>query len=122
MSPACPRPKERGESSPQKPKVQKVEGEDTSSTSSKLKEDEGTEGPTMKELLEQANTMLKSLTTSSATSSQSQSGGESKEEMMDRLQQQLDRMKLKGLKINQINYGSQQGLRCHTLIATNASG
>ncbi|CAL1166872.1 unnamed protein product [Cladocopium goreaui] len=78
------RPKERGESSPQKPKVQKVEGEDTSSTSSKLKEDEGTEGPTMKELLEQ--------------------------EMMDRLQQQLDRMKLKGLKINQINYGSQQGL------------
>ena len=64
----------------------------------------------MKELLEQANTMLKSLTTSSATSSQSQSGGESKEEMMDRLQQQLDRMKLKGLKINQINYGSQQGL------------
>ena len=64
----------------------------------------------MKELLEQANTMLKSLTTSSATSSQSQSGGESKEEMMDRLQQQLDRIKLKGLKINQINYGSQQGL------------
>ena len=110
MSPACPRPKERGASSPQKPKVQKVEGEDTSSTSSKLKEDEGTEGPTMKELLEQANTMLKSLTTSSATSSQSQSGGESKEEMMDRLQQQLDRIKLKGLKINQINYGSQQGL------------
>ncbi|CAL1154816.1 unnamed protein product [Cladocopium goreaui] len=104
------RPKERGESSPQKPKVQKVEGEDTSSTSSKLKEDEGTEGPTMKELLEQANTMLKSLTTSNATSSQSQSGGESKEEMMDRLQQQLNRMKLKGLKINQINYGSQQGL------------
>jgi hypothetical protein len=34
-SPACTRPKERGDASPTKPKIQKVEGEDSSSTSSK---------------------------------------------------------------------------------------
>jgi hypothetical protein len=56
MAPACIHPKDRGDASPTKPKIQKVEGEDSSSTSSKVKEDEGsTEGPSMKELLEQAN-------------------------------------------------------------------
>ena len=39
MAPACTRPKERGDASPTKPKIQKVEGQDSSSTSSKVKED-----------------------------------------------------------------------------------
>jgi hypothetical protein len=41
MAPACTRPKERGDASPTKPKIQKVEGQHSSSTSSKEKEDKG---------------------------------------------------------------------------------
>ena len=110
-SPACTRPKERGDASPTKPKIQKVEGEDSSSTSSKVKEDEGsTEGPSMKELLEQANIMLKSLTTTAASSTATGSATDSREDVVDRLQSQLDQLKLKVFKINQISYGSLQGL------------
>ena len=64
----------------------------------------------MKELLEQANTMLKSLTTSATTSSPTATANDSREEVVGRLQSQLDQLKLKTFKINQINYGSQQGL------------
>ena len=82
--------------SPTKPKIQKVEGEDSSSTSSKVKEDEGsTEGPSMKELLEQANIMLKSLTTTAASSTATGSATDSREDVVDRLQSQLDQLKLK---------------------------
>ena len=110
MSPACPRPKEeeKGESSPQKPRVQKVEGEDSSSTSSRLKdEDTMSEVSAMKELLEQDNTMLRSLTTTSTSTSSSSTGttSEPKEAVMSRLQQQLDQLKLKVFKVSQIKAG-----------------
>ena len=79
----------------------------------KVKEDEGsTEGPSMKELLEQANTMLKSLTTTAASSTATGSATGSREDVMDWLQSQLDQLKLrlKVFEINQISYGSLQGL------------
>ena len=63
----------------------------------------------MTELLEQANSMLKSLTSSSSTSSSS-AGEESREEVVNRLQQQINMLKLKVFRINQITYGCHQGL------------
>ena len=65
----------------------------------------------MKELLEQANSMLKSLTSSSTSSTTSSSAGEeSREEVVNRLQQQINMLKLKVFRINQITYGCHQGL------------
>ena len=115
MSPACPRPKDKSDQSPQKPRIQKAEGEETSSptSSTKGKEEEmSNESASMKELLEQANTMLKSLTSSTTSSSASTTTGatETKDEVMDRLQQQLNQLKLKVFKINQISHGHHQGL------------
>ena len=99
MAPACTRPKEQGDASPTKPRIQKVEGEDSSSTSSKVKEEEGSiEGPSIKELLEQANTMLKSLTSTAASSKSTGSATDSREDVMERLQTQLDQLKLKVFK------------------------
>ena len=111
MSPACTRPKTTTETSPPKARQQKIEGEDTSSTASK-EDDSKEESLKMKELLEQANTMLKSLTETSTppTSSTSTAGGETKEEVMDRLQKQLNQLKLKVFKVNQISFGQHQGL------------
>ena len=115
MSPACPRPRDKSDQSPQKPRIQKAEGEETSSptSSTKGKEEEvSNESASMKELLEQANTMLKSLTSSTTTASSSSTAGatETKDEVMDRLQQQLNQLKLKVFKINQISHGQHQGL------------
>ena len=60
MSPACTRPKGTNDNSPQKPRLQKVEGEEKSPSSSRGKEEEGgTEQASKKDLLEQANKMLK---------------------------------------------------------------
>ena len=81
--------------------MQRVEGEDSSSTASK-EEDPTEESLKMKELLEQANVMLKSLTTTSQNPASFTSTAESKEEVMDRLQQQLNQLKLKVFKINQM--------------------
>ena len=114
MSPSCPQPKDRNDLSPQKPKIQKAEGEETSSPTSSTKGKEEVSGETasMKELLEQANTMLKSLTSSNSftSSSTTSSSTETKDEVMDRLQQQLNHLKLKVFKINQISHGQHQGL------------
>ena len=83
----------------------------TSSTKGKEEEVSG-ETASMKELLEQANTMLKSLTSSNSftSSSTTSSSTETKDEVMDRLQQQLNQLKLKLFKINQISHGQHQGL------------
>ena len=111
MAPSCTRPRSSNESPSPKAKQQKVEGEDTSSTTSK-EEESKEESVKMKELLEQANTMLKSLTGTPTppSSSTSTTGGETKEEVMDRLQQQLNQLKMKVFRIGQISFGSHQGL------------
>ena len=66
----------------------------------------------MKELLEQANAMLRSLTATSTSTSSSSTGttSEPKEDVMSRLQQQLDQLKLKVFKISQIKAGGHQAL------------
>ena len=112
MSPACTRPKNSNDTSPQRPRRQKVEGEEKSPSSSKAKEDEGSsEQASMKDFLEQANKMLKSLTTSaSATSSTTSSANEPRDEVVDRLQQQLNSLKLKVFKLSQVSFGKSQGL------------
>ena len=81
------------------------------------REDEAKEESSkMKELLEQANSMLKSLTSSSTSSTTSSSAGEeSREEVVNRLQQQINMLKLKVFRINQITYGCHQGLMPLTL-------
>ena len=69
MAPACTRLKERGDVSPTNPEIRKIEREDLLFTSSKIEENEGSiEGPSMKELLEKTNTLLKSLTTTAVSS------------------------------------------------------
>ena len=108
MAPACSRPKGPNDSPSPKAKMQRVEGEDSGSTASK-EEDPKEESLKMKELLEQANVMLKSLTTTSQNPASSTSTTES-EEVMDRLQQHLNQLKLKVFKINQMLVGSHQGL------------
>ena len=92
--------------------MQKVEGEEKSPSSSKAKEEEGSsEQASMKDFLEQANKMLKSLTTSaSATSSTTSSANEPRDEVVDRLQQQLNSLKLKVFKLSQVSFGKSQGL------------
>ena len=97
------------DNSPQKPRLQKVEGEEKSPPSSREKEEEGgTEQASMKDLLEQANKMLKSLTASaSTTASITSSGNEPRE---DKLQQQLNTLKLKVFKLSQVSFGNSQGL------------
>ena len=65
----------------------------------------------MKDLLEQANKMLKSLTFPSTTSSTASStGSERRDEVVDRLQQQLNSLKLKVFKLSKVSYGNSQGL------------
>ena len=65
----------------------------------------------MKDLLEQANKTLKSLTQSaSTTSSTASSGNEPRDEVVDRLQQQLSTLKLKVFKLSQVSFGNSQGL------------
>ena len=114
MSPSCPRPKEKGEDL--SPKAKKVEGEETSSTTSK--DEEVKEEPAkMKELLEQANSMLKSLTATTSPTTSPTGAGESREEMVDRLQQQINVLKLKVFKINQSHLWPSTrpgGLRCNS--------
>ena len=113
MSPACTRPKATGDASPTRLKAQKVEGEESSPSSSRGKEEEGSqEQASMKELLEQANRMLKSLTstTSTTTASASPTGSEPRDEVVDRLQQQINSLKMKVFKLSKVTYGSSQGL------------
>ena len=114
LSSSCTRPRSTSESPTARQKAQKVEGEETSTMPNKEKEEEMNSGASsMKELLEQANRMLKSLTstpsTTSSASSASQSG-DSREDVVERLQQQINSLKLKTFKISRVAYGGHQGL------------
>ena len=112
MAPQCTRPKTSGEGSPAKAKLQKAEDEVSQGGDKDAKgKDEvqdGSEEGSMKGLLEQANKMLKSLTSSGTTTSSSSS--ESRDEVLNRLQEQINSLKLKTLRISQVSVGEQQGL------------
>ena len=115
MAPACPRSKGTKDGSPTgKGKIMKAEGEESSQGSREKEEDSSQEpAQSMKELLTQANSMLKTLSTptqATTVTTSSTNSSESREDMLEKLQQQINALKLKVFKIYRINCGSQQGL------------
>ena len=113
MSPACPRPKATGDASPTRLKAQKVEGEESSPSSSRGKEEEGSqEQASMKELLEQATGCWRAWLQRRQRPLQVrlQPGSEPRDEVVDRLQQQINSLKMKVFKLSKVTYGSSQGL------------
>ena len=115
FAPACTRPKGSSENSPPKARALKSEAEQGGNQ----KESDAPTAPSsesaIKDLMEEANKMLKSLTASSSSqattvSSSASSVEESKQETMDRLQKQLNALRMKVLKIQKISSGHCQGL------------
>jgi hypothetical protein len=110
MAPDCPR-KPSTEGSPPKQKTAKAEGDQVPG-GAKGSEDQGGEAETMKGLIEEANKMLRSLTSSSAAGSSASSTSEKEEdsrsEVLSRLQAQLN--SLKTFKLVRITNGMSKGL------------
>ena len=114
LSPSCTRSRgPSSETSPTKPRMAKVEGEDKGSTSGKDPEvsSQASSDSAVKDLLEEANKMLRSLS-SKPSSSQASSGGSTQEDerkdVMERLQQQLKAMKV--FKMRRLATGADVGL------------
>ena len=114
LSPSCTRSRcPSSETSPSKPRMAKVEGEDKGSTSGKDPEvsSQASSDSAVKDLLEEANKMLRSLS-SKPSSSQASSGGSTQEDerkdVMERLQQQLKAMK--AFKMRRLATGADVGL------------
>ena len=116
MSPSCTRPKSAsGEGSPTKAKSLRSEGEEKplspkeSDTQSSAASD-----LSVKELMEEANRMLRSMSTSASGNAASASSATKEEEVrsdvMERLQQQLNSMKMKVLRIGKVMRSGDQGL------------
>ena len=115
MSPSCTRPKSAsGEGSPTKAKSLRSEGEEKplspkeSDTQSSAASD-----LSVKELMEEANRMLRSMSTSAsgnAASASSATKEEVRSDVMERLQQQLNSMKMKVLRIGKVMRSGDQGL------------
>ena len=111
MSPACTRPRSSGEgTSPPKTKSMKNEAEDAE----KKSEENNVEVSSMKDLLEEANRMLRSMSSGGSSSGSSVSGckkeDEERSEVVERLQQQLNVLKQKAFKLSRLVPGSDQGL------------
>ena len=121
MAATCTRPKGSSESPSLRPKAQKLEGEESPTSSNKDKKEkmEGDDAePSMKPLLEEANKMMKTLTSNQSSSTASSTASEaesSNAEVMSRLQTQLDNLKMRTAKmkifrISQLKEDSTQGL------------
>ena len=116
MASSCTRPKSTSaESSPTRPKVMKIEGEEK--TPSPKETDAQSSAPSevsMKELMEEANRMLRSLSSSggapSPPTSPTSKEEDAKTELMEKLQQQLNSMKLKTLRLGRMSTEGSQGL------------
>ena len=110
LAPACPR-KGTGEGSPPKQKGAKVE-EGVKTGEVKTGEETKEESETMKGLIEEANKMLRSLTSHSTSSPNSSSASnrdeDSRSEMLSRLQAQLNSLKV--FKLGRIGAGLGRGL------------
>lgn len=120
LAPACTRPKST--SSPQKQKMLKPDEETLSPTSAKspvsagsgeVEKSEGEAG--LKELVEEANRILRTLTPStspSATMTTEDVRSEGRDDMMERLQQQLNALKVqqKTFKLQRLKRGDLGGL------------
>ena len=114
FAPACTRPKEAKEGSP-RPKISKAEKEKVGKNKSEDEEGEEVQ-PSIKELLKEANDMLKGMnggpSPSSSNTSPSSKGGDTSErsEVVERLQQQLNALKQKTFKLRRLKKGERQGL------------
>ena len=111
LSPSCPRKKT--ELSPTKPKAARAEVEEEGVPPTEDKEgggaqSEGDQGAAMKELLEEANRMLKSLTTSAEQNSASSSTP--KDEVAEKLQRRTEAMRMKVLRLSRMGHSVQSGL------------
>ena len=114
FAPACTRPKDSKESPP-KPKIAKAEKEKGGKQKG---EEEGSDDvqPAIKELLKEANDMLRGMNTtpspSSASTSPSAKGGDSPErnEVVEKLQQQLNALRQKAFQLRRLKKGERQGL------------
>ena len=117
FSPNCSRPKGSTDGSPTRARVLKTEGEGKGGVQKDVESSSvaGSEA-SIKELMEEASKMLKSLTSANTTSSSSTTTAstsreeEGKEEVMDRLQQQLNALRLKTLRLRRLAGGGVQGL------------
>lgn len=114
MATTCPRSKggTSTDTSPNRPRAQKLEAEEQKSDV-KTKEEKGEkEESTMKDLLAQANTMLRSIAAGSGAtgSGSSQSEDEKKEDVMEKLQQQLNSLRQKAFKLNRLVQNDTKGL------------
>ena len=117
FSPNCSRPKGSTDGSPTRARVLKTEGEGKGGVQKDVESSSvaGSEA-SIKELMEEASKMLKSLTSANTTSSSSTTTAstsreeEGKEEVMDRLQQQLNALMLKTLRLRRLAGGGVQGL------------
>ena len=111
MSPNCTRPKDTKEGSSNKPKIAKV----TKEKGEKEKNDDDEGGsekvPSVKELLKEANDMLKSMSSSPTSSTSPSVKGENERmEVVERLQQQLNSLKQKTFRIKRMKAGEKEGL------------
>ncbi|CAL1129507.1 unnamed protein product [Cladocopium goreaui] len=119
FAPSCSRPKipaNGSEGSPPKPRQMKVEVEGKSSAKDSDSSSVSSQESAMKDLIDEANKVLKSLNpTSSTMTSMPVSAPTTKEadvrsEVMDRLQQQLEAMRLKPLRLQSMSSNSVLGL------------
>lgn len=111
MALTCTRPKKPQEASPPKSKVMKPEDQENAA-----EEEEGQKAESMKELLEEANKMLRSLSSSGNLQSGppsvvgSKKEDEERSEVVERLQQQLNALKQKTLRLSRLSSKENQGL------------
>ena len=104
LASACPRKSSRNEL--HKTKVLKEE-EDGSQSSTSPQKEEKPDTSTMKELLEEANKMLKSITGAEGSEKVEKSA---RDEVLKTLQRQIDELKQKAMKISRLSTGSAMGL------------
>eukprot|EP00435_Cladocopium_sp_Y103_P074788 s90_g51.t1 len=92
LAPSCTRPKAPGDGSPRKQKGAKVEGEEKGQAAKDETPKSASSDPSLKDLLDEANKMIKSLSSSSssANSEKGEKEEDSKEDVMQKLQQQLE--------------------------------
>ena len=124
ISPNCNRPR-GGDVNASRNKAAKIEGEEVQGNASRdatSPPEEGEQGAVMKNLLEEANKMLKSLTSepsgsgvggttgSLSRATTSRGGDANREEVMDRLQKQLDELRQKTLRISRMATSEKRGL------------
>ena len=102
------------DASPVRQKTAKGEEEKSSSAKDSEAASSSSQDVSMKNLLEEANKMLRSLSTGTGSQASSTvsptSQEESRAEVVEKLQQQLNSLRMKTLRLRRMNQGTQQGL------------